>query len=153
MSFDRSRLPDADTYFDGEGFKLAGPGKWKTTRCDFHGGSDSMRVHLERGAWVCMSCGAKGGDVLAFHMQRHGLEFVDAAKALGAWSESDKPTKHPHKPMPFTARDGLTVLVTEANLAAVAACNMARGIAITEADRTRLLQAAQRIAFIAGEAR
>jgi hypothetical protein len=32
-----------------------------------------------------MVCEAKGGDVLAFHMQRHGMGFVDACKALNAW--------------------------------------------------------------------
>ena len=25
------------------------------------------------------------GDVVAFHMLRHGVGFIDAAKALGAW--------------------------------------------------------------------
>jgi hypothetical protein len=34
-----------------------------------------------------MACCAKGGDVLAFHMQRYGLSFIDAAKALGAWED------------------------------------------------------------------
>ena len=42
---------------------------------------------MERGAFKCMTCGAKGGDLLAFHMRRHGLSFIDAAKALGAWGE------------------------------------------------------------------
>jgi len=32
-----------------------------------------------------MVCGARGGDVLAFHMHKHGLHFVDACKQLGAW--------------------------------------------------------------------
>jgi hypothetical protein len=32
-----------------------------------------------------MACGKHGGDVLAFHMQRYGLRFQDAAKQLGAW--------------------------------------------------------------------
>jgi hypothetical protein len=35
-----------------------------------------------------MACGARGGDVLAFHMQRYELRFIDAAKALGAWEVS-----------------------------------------------------------------
>jgi hypothetical protein len=35
-----------------------------------------------------MVCGAHGGDVLAFHMQRHGLRFIEAAQALGAWEET-----------------------------------------------------------------
>lgn len=54
-SFDRAALPDTESYFEAEGFDLKGPGKWKTTRCDFHGGSDSMRVNTEGGGWVCMA--------------------------------------------------------------------------------------------------
>jgi hypothetical protein len=46
----------------------------------------SLRKRIETGAFYCMVCGAHGGDVLAFHMQRHGrLRFIDAARALGAW--------------------------------------------------------------------
>jgi hypothetical protein len=37
-----------------------------------------------------MACGAKGGDVLAFHMQLNGLGFIAAAKSLGAWLEGGK---------------------------------------------------------------
>ena len=65
MSFNRDALPEPIGYFEGMGLNLRGPGKWKTTRCEFHGGSDSMRVNTSSGAWVCMACGAKGGDVLA----------------------------------------------------------------------------------------
>jgi hypothetical protein len=32
-----------------------------------------------------MACGTRGGDVLAFHMRRYELGFIDAAKSLGAW--------------------------------------------------------------------
>ena len=42
-------------------------------------------MFFNTGAFRCMVCGAKGGDVLAFYMLRHGLRFIDAAKALGAW--------------------------------------------------------------------
>lgn len=149
MSFDRTRLPDAANYFEGEGLKLTGPGKWKTSRCDFHGGSDSMRVNVASGAWVCMSCGVKGGDVLAFHMQCHGLEFVDACKALGAWVEDGKPSRS--TPLPFSARSALEVLKFETLLVALAACSLARGVELTAADRERLLQSASRIGFIAEE--
>jgi len=34
-----------------------------------------------------MACGAKGGDILAFHMERYGFNFVEAVKALGAWED------------------------------------------------------------------
>ena len=107
MPLDRSRLPDPDTYFESQGVKLTGRGKWKTGNCDFHFGSDSLRTHSATGAGVCMACGVKWGDVIGHYMLRHGVEFVDACKALGAWVESDKPSKHPQKPLPFTARAGL----------------------------------------------
>ena len=85
MPFDRTLLPDPLTYFENRGMTLKGPrsAKWKTTTCNFHGGSDSMRVNVATGAWVCMSCGEKGGDVLAYEIKDSGREFVDAAKALG----------------------------------------------------------------------
>ena len=90
---DDDRLPDPASYFESQGLKLTGPrsAKWKTTECAFHGGSDSMRVNVHSGGWVCMACGAKGGDVLAYQMAAHGLEFVDAAKALGAWVDDGRP--------------------------------------------------------------
>jgi len=49
MSFSRDNLPDPTTYFEGVGLNLRGPGKWKTTRCEFHGGSDSLRVNTRDG--------------------------------------------------------------------------------------------------------
>lgn len=149
--FIRDRLPDPVSYFEGEGLTLQGPGKWKTTRCDFHGGSDSMRVNIERGAWVCMSCSAKGGDVLSHHMQAHGLEFVEAAKALGAYVEDDRPHRGREKAATLSPRAALEVLSFEALIAAVAASNVAHGVQLTDEDRTRLLQAAGRIQRIADE--
>ena len=82
--FERDRLPDPVSYYEAVGLKLTGPrsSKWRTTECKFHGGSDSMRVNVATGAFRCMNCGARGGDVLAYHMAESGLEFVDAAKAL-----------------------------------------------------------------------
>lgn len=144
MTFQREHLPDSASYFEGEGLQLKGPGKWKTTSCNFHGGSDSMRVNLASGAWVCMSCGEKGGDVLAYHMQAHGLEFVDAAKALGCWVDDGKPQR-PQKPAPLPPRAALQVIAFEATLAAVAAGNVAHGVTLSEPDRFRLLTAAGRI--------
>jgi len=144
MSFDRARLPDPQGYFVSTGLLLRGPSKWKTTACTFHGGSDSLRVNTGSGAWVCMSCGAKGGDVLAYHMQAHGLEFSDAAKALGCWVEDGKPQR-PQRPAPLPPRAALQVIGFEASLAAVAAANVAQGRTLTEPDRFRLLAAAARI--------
>lgn len=146
MSYDRDGMPDPASYYESEGLQLTGSrnAKWKTTECRFHGGRDSMRINIASGAWVCMNCGAKGGDPLGYHMQAHGLEFIDAAKALGAWVEDEKPEIR-RKPAPLPPRAALEVLSFEATVAAVAAGNIAQGVTLTETDRTRLLTAAQRI--------
>lgn len=87
--FKRELLPEAEAYFQSQGLVLVGRGKWRTTACQLHGGSDSMRINTETGGWCCMACGAKGGDVLAYHEQAYGLGFVRAAKELGAWRDDD----------------------------------------------------------------
>jgi hypothetical protein len=151
MTFNREALPEPMAYYEGAGLTLIGPksSKWKTTRCDFHGGRDSMRIHVERGAFICMACGAKGGDILAFHQAAHGLDFVEAAKSLGAWQEDDKPHA-PRRPTPVSPALAINVLQFEANLAAIAACNVGNGVQLTDQDKARLLQAAGRINHIAG---
>jgi len=90
FAFNRALLPKPLTYFtDTAGMKLQGHGDWRTTLCPFHADkSPSLRVNLTSGGWRCMVCGAHGGDVLAFHMQRHDLAFIDACKALGAWENA-----------------------------------------------------------------
>ncbi len=152
MTFERNRLPDPISYFENEGLRLKGPrsAKWKTTECRFHGGSDSMRVNVANGAFKCMNCGAGGGDVLAFHMQAHGLEFVPAAKALGAWIDDGKP-QQVHKPTALSPRAALEVLAFEATVTAVAAGNLAQGKTLSDADRARLIKCAGRINMIAGD--
>jgi DNA primase len=84
---DRHRLPDPTGYYGARaGLRLIGRGSWRSALCPFHDDHrPSLRVNVTSGAFRCMVCGAKGGDVLAFHQQRHGLRFVEAAKALGAW--------------------------------------------------------------------
>ena len=144
MSFDRNHLPDTTTYYESEGLKLTGRGPWKTTSCPFHGGSDSMRINLAKGSYCCMSCGEKGGDVLAYHMAAHCLEFVDDAKALGAWVEDGRPAVQ-QKPAPLPPRAALQVIGFEANFAAIAAANLARGVALSDVDLSRLMTAANRI--------
>ena len=143
MSFERDRLPDPRSYYESEGLQLSRGNKWVTTACNFHQGSDSMRVNLHSGAFVCMACGARGGDVLSYHQAAYGMEFIEAAKALGCWVDDGKPT--PTKPAPFTPRQAIEVLANEANFVAIAAGNVAHGVALTQADRDRLMAAAGRI--------
>ena len=145
MGFDRRNLPDAVGYYESEGLKLTGRGKWRTTECKFHGGSDSMRINTDSGAFACMAgCGARGGDVQAYHMAQHGLEFVEAAKALGAWIDDGRPTTQ-HKPSPLSPRQALEVLAVEANLVAIAAANVAHGVVLSQVDLSRVLTASGRI--------
>lgn len=148
MGFERDRLPDSRSYYEAQGLALSKGKKWITTACQFHQGSDSMRINLHSGAFVCMAgCGARGGDVLAYHMAAHGLEFIDAAKDLGAWVDDGKPA--PNAPAPFTPRQALEVLMTEVNLIGIAAGNLAHGVPLSESDRARLMQAAGRVLRIA----
>ncbi len=146
MSFERDRLPDVVSYFEAEGLRLSGAprAKWKTTECKFHGGSDSMRINVAKGAWVCMSCGEKGGDVLAYHMRMHCIEFVEAAKALGAWIDDGKPYSRV-LPTALSPRAALEVLEFESTVVAVAAGNLANGRALTDIDLKRLIACTARI--------
>ena len=149
MPFDRYLLPDATAYFEDQGLKLTGPrkSKWKTTECKFHGGSDSLRVNTVTGSWVCMSCGVKGGDVLAYEIASTGREFVEAAKAIGAWFDDGKPYTPP-KPTPLSPRAALSALAFEAMFVAICAANIAKGVVLTDNDRSRLMTAAGRINLI-----
>lgn len=150
MGFDRTRLPDPVDYYTAQGLQFRErKGNWRTTECHFHGGSDSMRINTQTGAFACMArCGAHGGDVLAYHMAAHGEDFMTAAKALGAWVDDGR--LPPRNPAPLSPRDALTLLASEANLAAVAAANVGHGVTITNADRERLLIAAGRINLVHG---
>jgi hypothetical protein len=145
--FIKDNLPDPVAYFEAEGLKLTGRSTWRTTECHFHGGSDSMRINARTGGWVCMACGVHGGDVLAHHMQAHDLDFIGAAKALGAWQDNGQPDK-PHKPKPLPAGEALRLVGFESTLVAIAALNLSNNVHLTDIDRARLLTAHQRITTI-----
>lgn len=164
-TFIKQNLPSPQAYFEGQGLVLQPGGKrWRTTRCEFHGGSDAMRVHLGTGAWVCMAgCGARGGDVLAYHMAAHCLSFVEAAKALGAWQEHpaqdhgpghehrrtrhqrDDSHRHPAQPSP---RSAMALVREELLLCAILISDALRG-RLTQEGHARLCQAAGRVRFVA----
>ncbi len=149
MTFDRRNLPDAVTFYESRGLVLTGRGKWRTTACTFHGGSDSMRVNTDTGAFFCMAgCGARGGDVLAYHMADSGQDFLGAAKALGCWTDDGRPATQ-HRPTALSPRQALALLGEESLLVAVCAGGLAHGVVLTDDDRRRLLQAAGRINHVA----
>ena len=150
MTFDRSLLPEPAAYFETQGLALTGPrsAKWKTTGCKFHDGSDSMRINTASGYWQCMNCEVSGGDVLSYHMQVHGLDFIEAAKQLGAWIDDGKDAPR-QTPAPLPPRAALSVLAFESIITAVAAGNVAHGVVLSDVDLARLLVAANRINRIA----
>jgi len=155
MPLMRERLPEPQAYYENQDLVLLGKGAWRTTRCAFHGGSDSMRVNVRSGAFACMAgCGARGGDVLAYHMAVLGLGFVEAAKGLGAWEDEPQheATRRPRcRPLGLPAREALALLRDDAMVVAVAAGNLAHGCALNDADLARLRECAARIQRIADE--
>ncbi len=147
MSFNRNALPDAISFYEAEGLKLTGHGPWRTTSCAFHGSSDSMRINVDTGGFICMAgCGARGGDVLAYRMAAYGEDFITAAKALGCWSDDGKPG--PRRPTPISWRDAFALAAAELNFVAIAAANVAHGVTLSQVDLNRLLTAASRITRI-----
>lgn len=150
--FIRERLPEPVGFFEAEGVPLKGRGKWKTGPCHFHDGSDSLRVQVESGAWRCMACHVKGGDVLGYTMQRHGLEFVEAARALGAYVDG-KAQRRPGKPATLAARDAMQLIAFELIVALLVMSDIKRGVIPSDGDWQRFLEAAGRVDALAMEYR
>ena len=146
MSFNRELLPKPLSYFENQGLTLKGSSNWRTTECRFHGGSDSMRINIQSGGWICMSCGVKGGDVLAYQMQAYEQEFVLAAKSLNALIDDGQSAVY--KTFKISPREALEVLAFEATIVAVAAGNIAQGVCLTDKDRSRLMTCTSRINMI-----
>ncbi len=131
--------------------RLVGPrrSEWKTTRCEFHDGSDSMRVNTKTGAFACMAvCGARGGDVIGYHMASTGLGFVQACKDLNAWVDDGTTPPGHVRATPLPARAALELLAFETHLVAIAAGNIAYGVQLSDDDRRRMQQAAGRIQMV-----
>src|SRR4051794_32783777 len=89
--FDAALLPPPRTFYAGEFGRALGRERrgWAQTKCCFHEGKSktSLSVNLVEGHFHCFSCGAKGGDLVSFLMQREQLTFKQAAQSLGAWRE------------------------------------------------------------------
>jgi hypothetical protein len=86
---DRGSLPTPAQYLREHGL-LVGKIRGESTaiRCPAHkGGKEahpSMLVSLVDGHFRCMTCGAKGGDIIALHRLLTGCGFVQAVRELGA---------------------------------------------------------------------
>lgn len=86
--FSRKALPPSIQYFETQNIKLSDDHKWSEAICPFHPDKKlNLHINVKSGAYRCMVCGARGSDILAFHMHKHGLNFVEACKQLGAWVE------------------------------------------------------------------
>ncbi len=86
--FQRELLPPAGDFYRRAFRRLSRPNRsgWAVALCPFHRDRHpSLSVNVRSGAFNCFSCGAHGGDVIDFVMQRDGLNFKSAAIALGAW--------------------------------------------------------------------
>ena len=83
MSFDRNAMPAIADVLTDRGLTLTGArsSPWRTTRCEFHDGSDSMRVNTVTGGWCCMACGVHGGDALAYPLRWREVHTERAAYA------------------------------------------------------------------------
>lgn len=150
---DRSRLPSPEVFYAAEGLELRGRGTWRTTECRLHGGSDSMRVNVINGAWVCMACGAKGGDVVAYLMAARELDFMAAARALDAWNQKPGDNHLPSRPTTLSARDAMTLIAQELGVVYVVLSDAMRGIVPTDEDWRRFIEASGRLERLAQEFR
>jgi hypothetical protein len=95
-----------------------------------------------------MNCNARGGDVVAYFMAEHGVDFITATRLLGAW-QKDGTADRQSRPSKIPASQALQMLARESHLAAVAAGNLANCVSLADKDRARLYVAARRINHIA----
>lgn len=145
-AFDRNRLPDWLTYADANGITVEGRGTWRSILCDFHAEAHaSLRINTVSGGWCCMSCGASGGDTLAHYMQRSGLGFIEAAKALGAWDETGTDLARPRRPRTLSARDGLELLYADATTLWILASDIGQGKSLTATERATAAAISRRV--------
>jgi len=77
------------------------------------------------------------------------MQFIDAAKALGAWTDDGQTMNY--KPSPVSARMMLEVLGFETQIVALIAADMVKCKPISQADKDRLLLAASRISNVSEE--
>jgi hypothetical protein len=87
--FRKGWLPRPEDYYSAnvERFKVLRGGHRATGLCPFHPDNrPSLRINLDShsGLYFCDPCGV-GGDVVDFVRRRHRVDFVTAAKLLGAW--------------------------------------------------------------------
>jgi hypothetical protein len=85
-------------------------------------------------------------------MQLHGLDFMAAARAMGAVREGQV-VQRTHKPATLAPRDALAVLHIDAIFLFVYASNLHQGVVLTDDDRRALGDCVRRIGLICSEIR
>jgi hypothetical protein len=150
--FVRDRLPDPTSFFEAQGVPLTGRGKWRTGRCVFHGGSDSLRVNVKTGGWRCMACG-ESGDMPKYLMARDGIDFATAARALGAYIDDGRSEATRQPRTTLSPRDAMELATFELTVALIVICDVRSGSLPSETDWHRFLQAVARLEAIAQEYR
>lgn len=120
--------------------------------CPFHldNKPGSYRINTETGAFKCFSCGTKGGDVIAWTMERDDLSFQDALQKL-ADEYGIKGHAISGKKKPFTAREALLTLEKEALILNLAAADVVNGKPFSESDFERVKFARDRIQTVCRE--
>lgn len=87
-TLDKSLLPTPAAYYKDQFPKMKIKSEWVTVQCCFHDdGTPSLGLNMENGHFRCHSCGAKGGDIIAFHMRLNNLGFCKAVSVLGGWRD------------------------------------------------------------------
>lgn len=90
--FDRTLVPNAQAYY-GQFFALKGNKPKALVKCCFHHDKTaSLSLDLLSGRFNCLGCSVSGGDVVDFHQQKTGLNFVESCKDLGAWVNTQHDT-------------------------------------------------------------
>jgi len=85
-TFRKDWLPRAEDFYrdNVEQFKTL-RGARAIGMCPFHPDHHpSLRIDLDRGLYYCDPCGF-GGDIIDFVRRREHVDFMTAAKSLGAW--------------------------------------------------------------------
>ena len=99
-----------------------------------------------------MSCLAKGGDTLSHYMQRNGCNFVDAARALGAWEEA-KPWGVADKPAQLSSRDAMEAVAKELQFLMVVISDARNGLLPSPMDWQAFLAGAGVLLLLISEYR
>jgi len=82
-------LPEVPMYLSDHGFDYDISKTWSMILCPFHDDKNpSLSINLNLGCFNCFACGAKGGDLIAFHQKFRRLGFIEACKELGAWEKT-----------------------------------------------------------------